>query len=284
MKKVTIAGVPEHFNLPWHLALDDNAFEDRGIDLDFIEVPEGSGKMCQMLRNGETDLAIILTEGIIKDISAGNPAKIVQGYVDSPLLWGIHVAAESKYQNVDELKGTSAAISRMGSGSHLMAYVNAKVQEWNINSDLSFEIVNTLDGAIEALTANTSQYFMWERFTTKPVVDKGIFRRVADCPTPWPCFVIAATDTFIAENKNVLNHILDVINIYTEEFKDIPSIDRTIANRYGIQLEDVREWLSITQWGQDQLTDATITTVLNELSSLQLLEAGASKAPKAYKL
>ena len=28
--------------------------------------------MCQMLRDGETDIAVILTEGIIKDIAAGN--------------------------------------------------------------------------------------------------------------------------------------------------------------------------------------------------------------------
>ena len=34
---------------------------------------------------------------------------------------------------------------------------------------------------------------------TKPLVDNGIFRRIADCPTPWPCFVIAVRDntTFI---------------------------------------------------------------------------------------
>jgi hypothetical protein len=41
-------------------------------------------KMCQMLRDGETDIAVILTEGIVKDIVAGNPSKIVQVYVESP--------------------------------------------------------------------------------------------------------------------------------------------------------------------------------------------------------
>ena len=35
----------------------------------------------------ETDIAVILTEGIIKDIAAGNPSKIVQVYVQSPLIW-----------------------------------------------------------------------------------------------------------------------------------------------------------------------------------------------------
>lgn len=271
MKQVTITGVPEHFNLPWHLAIEDGAFDDRGIDLNFIDVPEGTGKMCSMLRNNETDLAIILTEGIIKDVAEGNPSKIVQGYVDSPLIWGIHTAANAPYTTVKDLKGTKAAISRFGSGSHLMAYVNAHNLNWNTKTDLNFEVVNTLDGAIKALTEDTAQYFMWEKFTTKPVVDKGIFKRVGECPTPWPCFVIVATDKFIDENESVLEHILDVINVYTDDFKHIPSIDRTIANRYGIQLEDVQQWIQLTRWTANQLKLSTVQKVIDELKGLALI-------------
>ena len=29
---IRIAGVPEHFNLPWHLAIEEGAFSDRGIE------------------------------------------------------------------------------------------------------------------------------------------------------------------------------------------------------------------------------------------------------------
>ena len=64
MRIVRIAGVPEHFNLPWHMAIEEGAFEDRGIDLEWTEVPEGTGKMCQLLENQETDLAIILTKDL----------------------------------------------------------------------------------------------------------------------------------------------------------------------------------------------------------------------------
>jgi hypothetical protein len=41
---------------------------------------------------------------------------------------------------------------------------------------LQFEIVNTIDGAVEALN-NGRRLFYVERFMTKPV-DKGIFRRI----------------------------------------------------------------------------------------------------------
>ncbi|WP_067034152.1 substrate-binding domain-containing protein [Allomuricauda sp. CP2A] len=278
MKTVKIIGVPEHFNLPWHLAMEDGAFEDRGIALDWTDVPEGTGKMCQMLENHEADLAIILTEGIIKSISQGNPSKIVQVYISSPLLWGIHVAANSSRNSIQELKDDKVAISRMGSGSHLMAYVNAQNQGWNPKK-LQFDIIDNLDGAVKSLTEGSNAYFMWEHFTTKPLVDNGTFKWLEDCPTPWPCFVIAATDAFLETNSGVLNHILEVINTYTEEFKQIPSIDRTLANRYEQKLDDIQDWLSKTTWGQDQLSQETLEVVQKRLFSLNLIEE-VKEAPK----
>ena len=271
MKKVKIVGVPEHFNMPWHLAIEEGAFEERGIDLEWTDIPEGTGKMCQMLQNEDTDLAIILTEGLVKSITEGNPSKIVQEYIASPLRWGIHVGAKSSYTSIDDLVGSKAAISRFGSGSHLMAYVNAQNEGWDTEK-LQFEVINNLNGAIEALTDGTADYFLWEHFTTKPLVDKQIFRRLGDCPTPWPCFVIAATDRFIEENTSTLKHILEIINIYTADFKRIPSIDRTLANRYEQQLEDIQEWLSLTRWSQSQISEETIKGVQETLLQLQLIQ------------
>ena len=271
MKTIKIIGVPEHFNLPWHLAMEDNAFEDRGIRLEWADVPEGTGKMTQMLKDNEADLGIILTEGIIKSISQGNPSKIVQEYVSSPLLWGIHVDANSERDSIESLKDDKVAISRRGSGSHLMAYINAQNQGWN-TENLEFEIINNLDGAVDSLTSGSNAYFMWEHFTTKPLVDNGTFKRVGDCPTPWPCFVIAANADFLKENAGSVNHVLEVINTYTAEFKQIPSIDRTLSNRYEQKLEDIQEWLSKTTWGQEQLSAATVNEVQSRLHDLNLVD------------
>lgn len=270
MITVRIAGVPEHFNLPWHLAIEDGYFEDRGIDLQWTDVPEGTGKMSQMLRDDETDIAITLTEGIVKSITEGNPSKIVQTYVQSPLLWGIHVNAKSSFNSVSDLEGKRAAISRYGSGSHLMSFVNAQNEEW-ATAKLDFEIVNNLEGAIEALTNGNADYFLWEHFTTKPIVDKGIFRRIADCPTPWPCFVIAVSNKLL-EQEYIVKHILEVINIYTTEFKIIPSINRTLANRYEQKIEDIDEWLAITEWSQRVIDREIMDDVQQKLLELGMID------------
>lgn len=272
MKSVKIVGVPEHFNLPWHLCIDNGEFSQYGIDLQWTDVPEGTGKMCEMLRNDQTDVAVILTEGIIKDIAAGNQSVIVQTYVQTPLTWGIHVAYEAPYQTLNDLENKTVAISRFGSGSHLMAVVNAHNNNWN-TQNLKFEVVNTIDNAVVALQNKTADYFMWERFMTKPLVDKKIFRKIADCPTPWPCFVIAVRKQFYEENQHVISQILDIINATTSEFKHIPSIDKTIAAKFDIQLNDVEQWLKSTRWSQKKLDQKNFDTVMQYLTNLNIISA-----------
>lgn len=271
MTTIKIAGVPEHFNLPWQLSIEKGEFIANEIDLQWTDVPEGTGKLCQMLRNGQTDIAVILTEGIIKDIIAGNKSKIVQIYVESPLIWGIHVAANSNYQTISDLENTKVAISRLGSGSQLMAYVNANNQGWN-TENLQFEIINTIDGAVEALTNGTADYFMWERFMTKPLVDKGIFRRIGDCPTPWPCFVIAVRDEILEKDTKIISKILEIINARTATFKEISTIDSILANKYHQKIEDIQEWLTLTNWSQKQITEEQLDSIHNQLVALKIID------------
>lgn len=270
MKTLKIIGVPEHFNLPWHMAMEEGSFESRGIRVSWTDIPEGTGRMCQMLEDGEADMAIILTEGVTKKIVEGLPARIVQQYVGSPLQWGIHVASGSAYTTLEDLQDKRAAISRFGSGSHLMSYVLAEQQGWDPEA-LKFEVVQNLEGAVNALPAGEADFFLWEHFTTKPLVDTGVFRRLGDCPTPWPCFVIAVRKEVLKEASGPIKHTLEVINNYTREFKQIPSIDRTLANRYGQEVEAIREWLGMTQWSQEQLSAQNIDIVQDKLLDLNLI-------------
>ena len=272
MKRVNIGGVPEHFNLAWYLTLRDGSYKERGINLRWKDYYGGTGEMCKALRNQEIDLAVILTEGIIKDIIDGNPSKIVQTFVQSPLIWGVHVATKAPYKTIEELKGTKAAISRFGSGSHLMAYINAQENHWDLENDLKFQVVKDLEGAVEGLTNNSADYFLWEKFTTKPLVDNNTFRRIGNCPSPWPCFVIAAREDFIKDESEVLHTILTIINRTTSEFKQIPSIDKTIAHRYNQKLEDVQEWLSLTEWSQSVIDKKTIKSVQDQLIKVGIIE------------
>ena len=271
MKTIKIVGVPEHFNLPWHLCIENGEFEVEKINLQWIDVPEGTGKMCQMLRNAETDIAIILTEGIVKDISAGNDCSIVQVYVKSPLIWGIHVNAKSEFKTLSDLENKKPAISRLGSGSHLMSIINAKNLGWK-TENLNFEIVNTIDNAVESLNAGNSDYFLWEKFMTKPLVDSGIFKKLGECPTPWPCFVIAVRNEVLVNNPKIIHKILNIINKKTAQFKQIENIDQLLASKYKLKIEDIQQWLSITEWSQENLEEEMLNKIQNQLFDLKIID------------
>ena len=272
MIDLKIGGVPEHFNYPWYLTLKNKEYQKHNINLRWKDFPGGTGDMCKALRAGDVDIAIILTEGIIKDITDGNPSKILQTYVETPLIWGIHTNAKADFQTISDLKGKRIAISRYGSGSHLMAILNAYNQGWDIET-LDFRVVKNLEGGISAIQNDEADYFLWEHFTTKPYVDQGIFKRIDDCPTPWPCFVVAVRNEILEKHPEEIKKILEIINHQNANFKLISEISKTLSKRYQQQLEDIEKWLSITEWNHGKpITEEFITDIQNKLLEFNVIK------------
>ena len=141
-----IGGVPEHFNLPWHLVLESPLPADLGIDARWQDFPDGSGAMAAALLEGRIDAAMLLTEGAVAGVAAGGGFDVVSLYTESPLVWGIHVPAASRFAAVGDVRGARYAISRRGSGSHLMAFVHAREQGWPLDA-LQLVVVGNLQGA-----------------------------------------------------------------------------------------------------------------------------------------
>lgn len=270
MTNIRVGGVPEHFNLPWHLCLENGDFQKHNLQVTWIDFHGGTGEMSEALKSGDIDIAIMLTEGSIKEICEGSPFKILQAYVKTPLLWGIHVHADSNFHKTEDLKNQTAAISRYGSGSHLMTYVHANQQDWNTDN-LKFHTTNNLTGAVESLTEGTSDYFLWEHFTTKPLVDQGVFRRLGDQPTPWPCFVVVTTESFLQQEANSINFVLNTVNHKSRALKSSQDVIQQISERYHLNMEDVQEWLSLTEWSQQQISEEDVIYVQHRLKDLSLI-------------
>ena len=273
LSQFQVGGVPEHFNLPWKKAIEENRFEKQGISISWQDYHGGTGAMTKALRSGDLDIAILLTEGIIADIHRGNPSKIIQFYVKSPLRWGIHVGAKSKFTSVNNLENSRAAISRFGSGSHLMAYVNADNYKWDLAKQ-KFEVVKNLDGGRAYLADGKADYFLWEKFTTKPFVDNGEFRIIGECPTPWPSFVVAVREELLLTHNAEIEQILKIVNESCSQVKRSDNTVNEIAERYQLKEEDVAVWFNETEWAYNgDLDSETINKVQERLIDLEIIDA-----------
>ena len=94
----------------------------------------------------------------------------------------------------------------------------------------------------------------------------------------------AVRQEFIDNNEDDLKVILDIINNTTADFKSIPSIDKTIANRYEQELEDVKEWLSLTEWSQTVIDKKTIKNIQNQLFDLNIIPEKINYSDLVYEI
>ena len=247
MARFKIGGVPEHFNLPWRMAMEEGLFREAGIYLHWEDMGGGTGQMIRGLENNSLDIAVLLTEGISQAILKGLNAKIIQVYVTSSLHWGVHVPFSSSFQSTADLNKQTFAISREGSGSHLMTYVMADQHSWDL-ADLKFEIVGDIYGGLWALENNKAQGFLWEKYTTRPFTEQQKCRYVGEVVTPWPCFCIAVRKEVLDKYPVALKEMCTIVNARAAKLKSSPEAAETISWRYNLKLDDVRSWLRETDW------------------------------------
>ena len=242
-----LGGVPEHFNHPWHLAM---GWDGEPGDLDDVAVtwedqPGGTGEMVAKLGAGELDLVSILTEGTVKAVADGLDVTILQVYVSSPLRWGVFVPAGSRFRAEGELADARIAISRFGSGSHLMAYIHAERHGWGIDPG-RFVVVGGLDGAVAAFAAGDADLFLWDQYMTRPLVDSGAFRQLGTQETPWPSFVVAARNEVLRGRTSEVGRVVDAVVARAVTLHQRPAVVDELSARYGLTAETVRSWLDTT--------------------------------------
>ncbi|MES2619978.1 MAG: ABC transporter substrate-binding protein [Bacteroidota bacterium] len=248
--EIKIGGVTEHFNLPWNLAVEENKFSEAGVDLNWKFFAGGTGVMTEALRTGELDLAILLTEGFISAAAKGLPAKIVKEYITSPLGWGIFTAANSQLYSVYNRLLKKYAISKLGSGSHLMAMIHAE-QRGDIIMPEDLVEVKSIDGAMNSLTKNETQIFYWEKYMTKAFVENGTVRMIGEFSAPWSSMLIIASDAVLQTKRDAIKKVLAVINEESAKFVSSPHSVRLLQDRFKLSETDASTWLRSTVWSSD---------------------------------
>jgi hypothetical protein len=137
-----------------------------------------------------------------------------------------------------------------------------------------FVIIGNLEGARKALASQQADLFMWEKFTTKPFVDSGEFKFLGECRTPWPCFVVVATDEFINNQNESLHEVLDIINQSCHDLKSNQEAVDLIAWRYQIKLADAMQWFSELEYAaRPQISEAYMNDILAKLKQFSIIDS-----------
>jgi hypothetical protein len=229
------------------VAIRENVFAALGVRIEWVDFPGGTGAIMQALADGEIDMATPLTEGAITAIANGNPSQLVSVWVDSPLLWGVHVAGNSPAQEIADVEGQRFAISRFGSGSELMSLVMAEDLGWQLN-DSSWVPVGNLEGALAALPAGEAEVFLWNKSMTQPHVSVGTFKRVGVVPTPWPSFAVAAAAGFLERAPGLAHAISEVARSRAAALELDESLAQLVVDQYGLELDNALDWVAQVDW------------------------------------
>lgn len=273
MKNLRLTGVPEHFNYPFRLLAEEQPFLSQGIDLSWKEESRGSGQMIYELNQGNVDFAILLTESFLKEAESNPNLKMIGFHVDTPLIWGIHVEPLVKAEVPSDLPKPHFLVSRMGSGSHLMARVLLKSLKFPWIESPSFEEVSNLDGAISAMEGGSEGMFLWEKFTTSPTVRAGKMKRIGELPSPWPCFVMVVS---LAAFEKFGSHLMAVRNWIYQKNKSLKNDDKIatkLSQAYHLDEDEVKAWLKQTDWTENSLISAEkLDDILLSVSELGITQ------------
>ncbi|ORX59721.1 hypothetical protein DM01DRAFT_1381256 [Hesseltinella vesiculosa] len=280
-KTIRLGYVPEHFSTPLYIAQEQGLFRNNNVNVELVCCPGGTGEMTSKLQDKSLDVAIALTEGLVAGISKGQDwYKIIGTYVDAPLCWAISSGQESKHNSIDSLHHSNCAVSRLGSGSHIMAYVLADQQGWlrpdADEAPFDFSVLHNFQAMRDAVNDGSSDFFMWERFTTKPYHDSKEVKCIGQITPPWPAFMFAAHTDHLdcPELPRLLAAIQQATQLFMAQ-KDNESIHH-IIRILKYQEQDVRDWFKTVHYAGDH---AEVSRLALETTLTTLKKAGVVQEP-----
>ncbi len=248
---IKIGGVPEHFNLPWIQALESNKFSHLPTEISWSYFPGGTGAMTQALSRGDLDIAILLTEGFMAASIKGLEASIIHRYIATPLNWGIYSGIQQPLQWSEK---TKVAISRKGSGSHLMAKIHSHQMGYELKESQFIE-VHHLEDAIQSLQKKETDYFYWEHWMTLKYVQSQKIKQVGNFSAPWSGFLVVATHQCIQEKSTLLQAIIEIIKKESIQFIEDEQTPENIARRFQLTVNEARQWMIAQEWNFDHHLD-----------------------------
>jgi ABC-type nitrate/sulfonate/bicarbonate transport system substrate-binding protein len=152
-----------------------------------------------------------------------------------------------------------------------MALSYAQQHGWS-PTEKDWIVVNDLKGAVDRLRSGDPAVFLWEKYITAAHVHSGELRRVDEYRPTWPCFVVVARNEVLEAHAKEVGLILKVVRDQARGLMAKKTAPEMIAQRYGLTLDDAREWFGGVRWnvngGVDEQALSAVTAVLHQVGML----------------
>lgn len=254
-----VAYIPEHFSTPLFFAEQQKYYQAKGLEIEFVKVLEGTGRLIKLLNSKEVDIAIGLTEGFIADVANGNVAyKIIDTYVKSPLCWAISTGIDRDDINTpSDLQGKKIGVSRIGSGSYIMSFVLGHKLNFTAPYFTEYPVRSNFKNLRDSvnLVGDASEHsdaFMWEHFTSKKYYDNKEIKKIGEIYTPWPSWVVTARSDVLESNGEDVKNFIECINKGIKYFEEnSQDAVKYIYTNLDYSEEDATEWLKTVKFNED---------------------------------
>ena len=146
-----------------------------------------------------------------------------------------------------DLVGAPFAISRLGSGSHLMAILYAQRHGWTPRAE-DLIVVHNMEGAAEHMRSGGPIIFLWEEYVTARYVDAGEMRRVDVIRGDWPGFVIVAREGVLSERPEAMRAALAVLKRSVRDLETVDDLVTRVMRNGDFTAERAAAWLEQVRW------------------------------------
>jgi hypothetical protein len=238
--------------------------------------------MIESLRSSQIDAGIGLTEAWVAGLARGRAAAgyaLVGSYVRSPLRWAVSTGAARDISDVKQLRGGTVGVSRIGSGSYVMAFVLADRLGWLEKGKEPFRFVplSTFERLREGVNGGTADAFMWEHFTSKRYYDSGEIKRVGEIYTPWASWKIASRDPEDERLPAMFESLDEGIRHFRLNQEEAVAY---ISENLDYTAADARSWLDTVEFEDDtsRVDHEDIRKTIDILDKAGVLDSSAVSA------
>jgi ABC-type nitrate/sulfonate/bicarbonate transport system substrate-binding protein len=133
----------------WPVALEAGYFKKYGQEFDLSYVAGSNNAMAAML-SGKIGLTSVAGSAVVTSAAGGEDVVMIAGFINKMIF---RIMAMPGITSIDQLKGKTIAVTRIGTADYFAWSSVAKHQGWTVDKDLQFVAANDPPGQIAVLTS-----------------------------------------------------------------------------------------------------------------------------------